>query len=271
MAARNCRPRTLVSACRPVVAAAALLALAGCFDWSTLKPSASEKPAEADAELDDEDMESLAGPATPAAAFAIAGEGVEPRHRKFLDAAQPFIEAVGTRDYAAAFEKLGPLARKKLSRNQFAPAEDEAEFAKVEAAAIENPTAGQFVELMQVAESRYGAPARMDPPMVETNPEILSRQDPVLAAFELGNMPDSIPVAHRKAAVQAWVYCKPTDAQLKAAAQEEGIDEAEYRRMMDEAIACGEGPYFKLKTVVIDDGTGPVVGYFELAPRSLLD
>jgi hypothetical protein len=216
-------------------------------------------------------MDSLDGPATPAAAFAIAGEGVEPRHRKHLDVAQPFIEAMATRDYAGAFEKLGPLARQKLSRNQFAPAEDEAEFAKVEAAAIENPTAEQFVELMQLAEAKYGAPARMDPPMVETDPEILSRKDPVLAAFELGNMPDSIPVAHRKAAVQAWVYCKLSDEQLKAAAQQEGIDEAEYRSMMDEAIAGGEGPYFKLKTVVIDDGSGPVVGYFELAPPSILD
>jgi hypothetical protein len=159
----------------------------------------------------------------------------------------------------------------KLSRNQFAPAEDEQEFAKLEAAATENPTAQQFVELMQVAEAQYGQPARMDPPSVETDPEILGRKDPLLAAYELGNMPDSIPVAQRKAAVQAWVYCRMSDHQIKEAAQAEGIDEAEYRKALSESEAGGEGPYFKLKTVVIDDGTGPSVGYFELAPPSILD
>jgi hypothetical protein len=84
-------------------------------------------------------------------------------------------------------------------------------------------------------------------------------------------MPDTIPVAHRKAAILTWIYCKLTDEQIKTAAQDEGMDEAAYRRMLDEAFAGGEGPAFKLKTVVIDDGTGPSVGYFEIAPRGLLD
>lgn len=263
--------RPLKSAYLPVIATAGLLAFSGCFDWSSLKPTAGERAGETKAELaTDDESESLAGdPATPSDAFAASE--VEPSDRPYLDAARPFIEAIATRDYADAFENLGPQARIRLSRNQFVPVEDDQEFAKHEAAAIENPTAAQFVELMQLAESTYGAPARIDPPSVETDPEILSRKDPVLAAFEIGNMPDSIPVAHRKAAVQAWVYCKLTDEQMKAAAQEEGIDESEYRSMMEESLAGGEGPYFKLKTVVIDDGTGPVVGYFELAPPSILD
>jgi hypothetical protein len=270
MVTENQRQRLLPSAYLPAISAAGLLALTGCFDWSSLKPTAGDKAAETETELAaDDELEALAGPATPADAFALAE--VEPRQQKYLDAARPFIEAIATRDYAAAFDKLGPQARQKLSRNQFAPVEDEQEFAKHEAAAIENPTAQQFVELIQIAEAQYGAPARMDPPSIETDPDVLSRKDLVGAAYELGNMPDTIPVAHRKAAVQAWVYCKLTDEQIKAAAQEEGIDEAEYRRMMEESLAGGEGPYFKLKTVVVDDGTGPVVGYFELAPRGLLD
>lgn len=256
------------------ILAACLLCVAGCFDWSTLAKPEPDGAAQTggDAGLDvGEDTGGGTAPLENVDPFAAAAAELEPGQKPYLDAARPFIEAVVQRDYAAAFTHLGPTAKQRFSRNQFIPADDEQEYARQDAEPIVNPTAEQFVQLMQEVEATYGMPRRCDPPSVETDPEILSRQDPVLAAFEIGALPDSIPVEQRKAAVQTWVYFSLSDDQIKQAAQQEGIDEAEYRQMLAESESGGEGPYFKLKTVVIDAGAGPVVGYFEIAPPSILD
>lgn len=270
-----------VRGCRLIQISAILVMFSGCFDWSSMKPAAEGQPTPESAggvvsnsdavESVDPDGAAIGELAVAADVESDDADRRTPAQQQYIDVASPFIKAVAERDYAAAFTRLGPLARSRLSRNQFVPVDDDQELARYESEAIDNPTADQFVAMMKLAEAFYGLPARMDPPQVETDPEILSRQDPVLAAFEIGNMPDSIPVAHRKAAVQSQVYCRLTAAQLKAGAEAEGVDEAEYRSMLDEALAEGEGPYFKLKTVVIDDGAGPVIGYFELAPRSIFD
>lgn len=252
-----------------VLAAVTLLPLAGCFDWSKLTgPKANPADPEtavADADLEGSEMGEI-GDGDPFAAVEL-----EAGQQPFLDAARPFLQAMAKRDYAAAFGHLSPTAKQKFSRNQFIPTEDEQTYAQNDAAPIVNPTVEQFVQLMQEVEAVYGTPARLEPRWVETDREILERRDPVLAAYEIGAMPDSIPVEHRQAAVQAWVYCRMSDAQLKKSAADEGIDEAEYRQMMTEAEEGGEGPYFKLKTVVIDEGSGPVIGYFEISPPSILD
>ena len=105
MAAVNDRPPLLNPVCRRLVAVALLPLLSGCFDWSTLKPPAGDPPAEAEAELgDDEETGSLAGPATPADAFALAD--VEPRHRLYLDAARPFIDDFLPAHNLASVERL---------------------------------------------------------------------------------------------------------------------------------------------------------------------
>jgi hypothetical protein len=263
---------------------ASLLTLAGCFDWSSLSKPKTD-PATSGAAVSDAESVSIEGVEMqevdigdaesdverPANVDPFSEVELEAGQEPFLNAARPFLQAMAKRDYAAAFRHLSPKAKQKFSRNQFIPVEDEQEYARNDAAPIVNPTVEQFVQLMQEVEGVYGLPIRLDPPMVETDPEILERRDAVLAAFELGAMPDSIPVEQRKAAVQAWVYCRMTDDQIKAAAAEAEIDEAEYRQLVAEAEAGGEGPYFKLKTVVIDEGAGPVIGYFEIAQRSILD
>jgi hypothetical protein len=259
------RQRPFIATRSAVMAMATALFLAGCFDYSSLRSGANPAdPTDAEDAMD-------ADPAENVDPFVAAAAELEPGEQPFLDAAQPFMQAIANRNYAKAFGHLSPTAKQRFSRNQFDPADDEQQYAKNDAEPIVNPTAEQFVQLMQEVEEQYGMPAHLEPPTVETDPEILERRDPLLAAFEIGAMPDSIPVAHRKAAVQGWIYCKMTDAQIKQAAEQEGIDEAEYRQLLAESESGGEGPYFKLKTVVIDEGAGPVVGYFEFAPPSMLD
>jgi hypothetical protein len=262
------------SRCRRAGRAAALLAvcivtqagMSGCLDWSALsKPRSAETAAEDGAAGGSDAPEASVDPFTAAAAE------LEPGEAPYLQAARPFIAAMAQRDYAAAFGHLSPTATQKFSRNQFLPAGDEQQYARYDAEPIVSPTVEQFVELMQEVEQHYGTPHRLDPPTVETDPEVLSRQDPLLAAFEIGALPDSIPVAHRKAAVQGWVYCRLSDEQIRKAAETEGLDAEEYRELVRSQEAGGEGVYFKLKTVVIDEGAGPVIGYFEIAQRSLLD
>jgi len=265
------RRQVIGSVSRVMRTAVCVLPLAGCFDWSSLKSQPGGEGVDAGAAGDAGTSSEVAMEGNIDPFVAAATELESDAQKPFLMAAKPFIQAMVSRDYPAAFGHLAPTARQKFSRNQFIPAEDEAESARNDAASIVNPTAEQFVQLMQEVESTYGLPAQLDPPMVETDPEVLSRRDPVLAAYEIGAMPDSIPVDQRKAAVQAWVYCRMSDEQVKQAALEEGIDEAEYRVNMTEAEEGGEGPYFKIKTVVIDEGAGPVIGYFEIAPPSILD
>lgn len=257
----NSRRRRPVTACAAgMMLATAALFLAGCFDYSSFRSGATPGDAEEATE---------AAPAENVDPFTAAAADLEPGEQPFLDAAQPFLQAIANRNYTTAFGHLSPTATQQFSKNQFIPADDEQQYAKNDAEPIVNPTAEQFVQLMQVVEELYGMPAHLEPPTVETDPEILERRDPLLAAFEIGAMPDTIPVEHRKAAVQGWIDCKLTDAQIKQAAQQEGMDEAEYRKLLAES--GGDGPYFKLKTVVIDEGAGPVIGYFEIAPPSMLD
>lgn len=267
------RDRRAITNSKRLAAAALAMAtgISGCFDWSSLsKPQADPAAVAADTA----GAEVAAGEDVtrqPLNTDPFATVELEAGQKPFLDAARPFILAMSQRDYAAAFTHLSPTAKHRFSRNQFIPTADEQQYAKHEAEPILNPTAEQFVQLMQEVEGLYGTPARLDPPTVDTDPDTLSRQDPVSAAYMIGAMPDTIPVEQRKAAVVTWIYCQPTDEQIKQRALDDGVDEAEYRQELADALAGGEGPYFKLKTLVIDAGAGPVVGYLEIAPPGLLD
>lgn len=243
------------------VCAAVCAVLAGCLDWSALKEraSASADSEAANAAATDDETSRRSDP--------FADTDIKPSQKPYSEAARPFIEAIVDREYAAAFEHLAPSAREELSRNQFALAENEREFAQNKADPVVNPTAEQFAELMQKTEARFGPPQVIDYITVETGADVLTRSDRVMAAFELGNMPDTIPVASRKAAVQAWVYVAFSDEEVRALAKADGITEDEVRNSRHDY----EGPYFKIRTVVVDEGNGPVVGYFEIAPPSIWD
>ena len=235
-------------------------ATAGCLDWSALTNRATDS-AESAAGVSPADAE------TDRNADPFADADITPQQRPFAEAARPFIEAVVNREYAIAFDHLVPSAHEKLSRNQFALAENESEYAQNESDPVLNPTVEQFVELMQATEARFGPPEVIDYVTAETGSDVLSRSDPLMAAFELGNMPDTIPLASRRAAVQAWVDVAFSDEEVRALATADGISEQEVRNSRDDY----EGPYFKIRTVVVDEGAGPVVGYFEIAPPSIWD
>lgn len=238
------------------LASVAVLLSAGCFDWSSLKSPPTD-PGAAGA----------SGATAPVDPFAAAEAETDSAGRPYLAVARPFITAIAERRYEEAFEKLAPSARAQLSRNQFVSPEDDRQRARYNAEPIPNPTAAQFAELMQQTEAAYGVPAQLGDVYVETDPEILSRRDAFGAALELGAMPDSIPVESRMAAVQAWVHCALSDEEVRQLADHEGISEEEVRRN----LADYEGPYFKIRTVIVEEGAGPVVGYFEMAPPSIWD
>ena len=248
--------------------------LSGCIDWSSLsKPKANPATAAADAESSYAvalTMAKLSAPPTDADPFAAVE--LEAGQQPFLDTARPFITAIWKRDYTAAFGLLSPTAKQKFSRNQFIPTADEQQYAKHEAEPILNPTSDQFVQLMQEVEGIYGTPARLDPPTVDSDPDTLSRKDPVSAAYQIGacQIPSPSAHAHRPQSRPGSIANRRTNRSSRPPRTKGSTRRSSASRCPD-GISGGEGPYFKLKTVVIDAGAGPVIGYFEIAPRGLLD
>lgn len=245
---------------------AACLWLSGCFGWSPATPPAGDAGAGSPSAGDGNEV------STPAAAvdlFSAEATETTAEQQPWVDAARPFIETMVRGDYPAALALLPPAARARMSRNQFVPEEDEQQSAKYEAEAITDPTAEQFAEFMTLVENRCGAPTTLEFVTVETDPEILSRREPLSSLF-LGNMPETVPVEHRKAAIEGRVVCTLSDVALDAMI-ERGEISAEDKELIKENQQEGEGPYFKVRTVVIDAGSGPEIGYFEIGHRSIWD
>ena len=79
--------------------------------------------------------------------------------RNYLEYGRGVVQAVSAQDYTAFYNQLSSHARARMSLNQFAPAEDEAVFARQEKQAVKDVTLPRFLELMQLCETQFGRPA----------------------------------------------------------------------------------------------------------------
>lgn len=117
-----------------------------------------------------------------------------PQVADYTRAGRPFAQAIFKKDYAAAYQMLHPLVRQRF-------------------------TLAQFTAVQEKARTDFFAPASAEKAYVsETDPAILSgrvdpkaeKSDQVVAAMEiarlLGNVPDYVPVANRRAVLTAALY-----------------------------------------------------------------
>lgn len=196
--------------------------------------------------------------------FAAFVSEAEPAERPYLEASQPFITALASRDYAKAYDQLSSHARASISPDQFlVPEKDNAPMP----APLQNVTAATFAEWMGKVEQRYGEPATLDNIYVQSiDPAVLAGTgDRMEVMFSIGAMPASIPTEIRKASLRGAVRSKLTDQQLQELAKEYGTTVEEIRADSEYA------PYYNIKFVLVDEGGTLKVGYFEIMPRSILD
>ena len=213
---------------------------------------------------------------TPESAAARPGDFVNleeatPAQRRCLDFGREVMLALAARDYAKFHAQLSTHARARMSLNQFDPAEDDHAFEANERAPRRDVTLEQFHELMARCEARHGAPARpLDLHLHSDEPNVLAGKTDeetgtVEIMFAIGNMPESVPVAIRRASLRGRILVTLPAERLAAVAKE----------MNTTAEALGQDPdfkpYFTVKLVLVEEQGRLSVGYFEFLPPSMMD
>ena len=191
--------------------------------------------------------------------------------REYLVAAKPFVIAVANQQYADAYALLSSHAKARMSLNQFAPAQQDADFQRNESNPFINVTAEQFAYLMQYVEAAHGTP--LAPKMLHvfsTDADVLNRRSKeqfgaMDSMFAIGAMPDSIPADVRRASLRGQIHTELSPRELEKVANEQGISVEELKK--DDNF----DPYFNLKVVLVEEDGQLRVGYFEFLPPSLMD
>jgi predicted small lipoprotein YifL len=191
--------------------------------------------------------------------------------REYLVAAKPFVIAVANQQYADAYALLSSHAKARMSLNQFAPAQQDADFQRNESNPFINVTAEQFAYLMQYVEAAHGTP--LAPKMLHvfsTDADVLNRRSKeqfgaMDSMFAIGAMPDSIPADVRRASLRGQIHTELSPRELEKVANEQGISVEELKK--DDNF----DPYFNLKVVLVEEDGQLKVGYFEFLPPSLMD
>lgn len=147
-------------------------------------------------------------PASKSVPAEEANEGTfdSPQEKTYTLAGRPFAEAIAKQDYAAAYQMLHPVVKRRL-------------------------TLAQFIAAHNQARVDYFVPASTEKAYVaETDPAILSgRVDPkaeqidkasaaMAIARQVGDVPSDIPIAIRRAALTAALYDRdPEDSDCRCA------------------------------------------------------
>jgi hypothetical protein len=195
----------------------------------------------------------------------------KPEERKYLVATKPFFVAVANRKYGDAYALLSSHAKARMSLNQFAPAQQDADFQQNELNPFGNVTADQFAYLMQYVEAAHGAPRA--PKMLHvfsTDPDVLNRRSKeqfgaMDSMFAIGAMPDWIPADIRRASLRGQIHTELSPQELERVAATEGTTVEELKKSPD------FDPYFNIKVVLVEENGQLTVGYFEFLPPSMMD
>jgi len=192
---------------------------------------------------------------------------ISPEERKYLSAAQPFVNAVAARNYEQAFSLLSSHARARMSPGQFVPPDDDQQARRNEVNTLSNARKEDFASWMGKVEGQHGLPSAVQRLYVQsTDSMVLSGKGEALdSMFAIGGMPKSIPNEIRRASLRCQIATRLTPAQLKQAAKDYGVTVEELQKDADFA------PYFTLKVVLVKEEGALRVGYFEFLPPSMLD
>ncbi len=172
-----------------------------------------------------------------------------------LLAAKPFFVAITGRKYDDAFDQLSEWARKEFMPGQIGIIGNES-------MDLEDPielTREKFVQLMRLFEQRSAIPDSVDEMYVETmDEEILAGGgDAFDRMMSIGSMPDSTPANIRTSAVRGHIGGRLTETDLAELRKE-------YPDATGDEFHDNYRPWLILKCVMVEEGAGLKVGYFEL-------
>jgi len=197
--------------------------------------------------------------------------GPTAEEKPYFDAAKPFVEAIAARDYTKAYGYLSSHARARMSVNQFLAPDDDAAYARNEAAAARDVTAEKFAQMLVPCEKQLGKPSKLlDLHVFSTDPAALSgrggnTEEKLESMFAIGMMPASVPVNIRKASLRSKLKVELSPEQLAQAAKDQQTTPEKLKSDPDFQ------PYLNLKLVLVEEASALKVGYFEFMPPGLLD
>lgn len=193
---------------------------------------------------------------------------LSPGELRYIQAAEPFVEAIVHQKYEEACRLLSGYARARMTLNQFVAPPDALTLQRDEQTPFTNVTPTGFAELMKKVEDLYGVPQSSEPLTVfSTDPDVLGRRiregPRVLeSASAVGAIPDSIPLEIRRASIHGWIVTGLTPDQFRQAAVEMGVKPEDLQK--DPSFR----PSFNVKLVLVEEEGQLTVGYFEFLPAS---
>lgn len=195
-------------------------------------------------------------------------ETISPEQSLYLQAAEPFVQAIAHQRYEEAYGLLSRHAKSRMTLNQFVAPADALAFQRNEQSPFTNVTPADFIELMKKVEDLYGLPQAVESISVfSTDPDMLGRRSPeesgiMESASAVGAMPDSIPSDIRHASVHVQIATQLTPDQLGQTATAMNMAPEELQR--DPSFK----PLFNVKLVLVEEDGQLKVGYFEFLPSS---
>ena len=190
-------------------------------------------------------------------------EDLSAEDKKMMAAAKPFLQAIAGNKFETAYEHLSTHAKKRMFDYQFSIGDDENPRRKP--TEFKDVSAEKFAELLQQFAKPFGRPARIQHYYVSTRDpnELSGVAKSNLEKFDqminIGNMPADIPASIRKAALRAQIGTEVEKKKRKRKQED------------DEETDDGEGPYFNLKFVLVEEEGKLKVGYFEFFGPTMLD
>jgi hypothetical protein len=191
-----------------------------------------------------------------------------PEQARYLQAAEPFVQAIAHEKYEEAYELLSRHAKSRMTLNQFVAPADALTFQRNEQSRFINVTLAEFIELMRKVEDLYGRPQTVESFSVfSIDPEVLGHynkeaSDILESATAVGGMPDSIPNDIRRASVHVQITTQLTPGQLEHVATVMNAAAEELQANPNFK------PSFNVKLVLVEEDGQLKVGYFEFLPAS---
>jgi predicted small lipoprotein YifL len=198
----------------------------------------------------------------------VQDKTTSPEQSRYLQAAEPFVQAIAHQRYQEAYGLLSRQARSRMTLNQFVAPADTVAFQRNEQPPFTHGTPADFAELMGKVEDLYGLPQVVESISVfSTDPDVLghrSREESGImeSASAVGAMPDSIPSDVRRASVHVQIATQLTPDQLAQIAMAMNMSPEELQG--DPNFK----PSFNVKLVLVEEDGQLKVGYFEFLPAS---
>lgn len=195
-------------------------------------------------------------------------ETVSPEQSRYVQAAEPFLQAIAHQRYEEAYGLLSRHAKSRMTLDQFVAPADALAFQRNEQSPFTNVTPADFVEMMKKVEDLYGLPqAVVSASVFSTDAAVLGRRNNeeseiLESASAVGGMPDSIPSDIRRASVHAQIATQLTPNQLAQAAKLMDMEPEELQG------SPNFKPSFNVKLVLVEEEGQLRVGYFEFLPAS---